>query len=119
MNLHPEYLVHLRPTTPLREPNTLDEAISIFRASKKFDSLRSVHLMSESSYKTLEINNGILTSLSLLKDETFNSNAPRQSYPRTYQPNGYIDILRTNYILKSHEIYGKKFFHLLQKLLMK
>lgn len=115
MNLHPEYLVHLRPTTPIREPKILDDAISIFKDSKKFDSLRSVHLMSESSYKTLEINNGTLTPLSLFNDDLFNSNAPRQSYPNTYHANGYVDILRTNYILKSLEIYGKKILPFITK----
>ena len=115
MNIHAEYLVHLRPTTPIRDPNVLDEAISYFQANKTFSSLRSVHLMSESSYKTLEINKGALTPLSFLNSKAFNPNSPRQSYPDTYQANGYIDILSTNFILKNHEIHGKKILPFITK----
>ena len=115
MNIHAEYLVHLRPTTPIRDPNILDEAISTFQANKTFSSLRSVHLMSESSYKTLEINNGILTPLSLFNSELIDPNAPRQIYPDTYAANGYIDILSTKFILENHHIHGKKILPFITK----
>lgn len=115
IDLHPQYLVHLRPTTPIRDPNVLDEAISIFQDNKKFNSLRSVHLMSESSYKTLEIKNGILTPLSLLNNDLSNSNAPRQTLPDTYQANGYVDILSTKFILENREIHGKKILPFITK----
>ena len=108
MKFNPDYIVHLRPTTPIREPYILDKAISFFQNNKDFHSLRSVHLMSESSYKTLEIHDGTLKPLSFLNEEFFDANAPRQSLPDTYQANGYIDVLSTSFILKNHEIHGKK-----------
>ncbi len=49
-----EYIVHLRPTTPLRNISDLNEAISKFKKSK-FNSLRTVHENSESAYKSFEI----------------------------------------------------------------
>jgi CMP-N,N'-diacetyllegionaminic acid synthase len=108
MDLYPEYLVHIRPTTPIRDPQVIDSAISIFQNDNHFNSLRSVHKMSESSYKTLEINNGSLTPLFLFGDAKIDSNAPRQSFPDTYVANGYVDVLSTSFIIKNQEIHGKK-----------
>lgn len=115
LNAYPEYIVHIRPTTPLRDPNLIDEAISLFQNNKEFNSLRSVHLMSESSYKTLEINNGTLTPLSLFNKESMDANAPRQNFPDTYQANGYVDILSTDFIMKNHKMHGKKILPFITK----
>ena len=108
MDLYPEYLVHIRPTTPIRDPQVIDSAISIFQNDNHFNSLRSVHKMSESSYKTFEINNGSLTPLFLFGDAKIDSNAPRQSFPDTYVANGYVDVLSTSFIIENQEIHGKK-----------
>lgn len=108
MSLEPDYIVHLRPTTPLRDPEIIDTAISKFTNNKAFTSLRSVHKMSESSYKTLEINKGILTPLTLFGDSKVDTNAPRQSFPDTYQANGYVDVLSTRFISKYGTIHGDK-----------
>lgn len=108
LGLDPDYLVHIRPTTPLRDPLVIDKAISMFRSNRRFNSLRSVHKMSESSYKTLEILNGSLIPLALLGDAEIDSNAPRQSFPDTYQANGYVDVLDVKFIIENREIHGKK-----------
>jgi N-acylneuraminate cytidylyltransferase len=108
MGLEPDYLVHIRPTTPIRDPDVIDAAISLFQNNNQFNSLRSVHKMSESSYKTLEIHDGILTPLALFGDTKMDSNAPRQSFPDTYQANGYVDVLDTKFIMENQEIHGKK-----------
>ncbi len=110
LNLNPQYLVHLRPTTPLRDPEVIDNAISIFLEKKDFNSLRSVHKMSESSYKTLEINDGVLTPLTLFGNSKLDTNAPRQTFPETYQANGYVDILSTTFIHENGNMHGEKTF---------
>lgn len=108
MSLYPEYLVHLRPTTPIRDPKIIDDAITLFKNNIQFNSLRSVHKMAESSYKTLEINNGSLTPLSLFGSVEIDPNAPRQSFPDTYQANGYVDVLSTSFIAENKKLHGKK-----------
>jgi len=108
MGLEPDYLVHIRPTTPIRDPDVIDAAISLFQNNNQFNSLRSVHKMSESSYKTLEIHDGNLTPLALFGDTKMDSNAPRQSFPDTFQANGYVDVLDTKFIMENQEIHGKK-----------
>ncbi|PYR99017.1 MAG: cytidylyltransferase, partial [Acidobacteria bacterium] len=39
----PEYIVHLRPTTPLRDPALMAEAIECIRNNSEATSLRSAH----------------------------------------------------------------------------
>jgi CMP-N,N'-diacetyllegionaminic acid synthase len=108
MGLYPEYLVHIRPTTPIRDPKIIDDAIALFQNNNQFNSLRSVHKMSESSYKTLEINNGGLTPLSLFSEIEIDPNGPRQNFPDTYQANGYVDVLSASFIIQNQKIHGKK-----------
>jgi CMP-N,N'-diacetyllegionaminic acid synthase len=92
-----DYFVHLRPTTPFRTPKVMDEAISGF-INSSFSALRSVHKMTDTSYKTFEIED---EKLKLLCGGGYNIESttfPRQSFPATYDPNGYIDIVRTSMI---------------------
>ena len=60
----PDLLVHLRPTTPFRNPTKIDEAIELAHSMKKtVSAVRSVHEMSETAYKTMEIDSeGFLIS---------------------------------------------------------
>lgn len=93
----PEYLVHLRPTTPIREPDIINNAINSFIGSN-YSALRSAHKMSDTTYKTFEI---IDNKFTLLCGGGFNiesTTLPRQSFPTTYNPNGYVDIVRASKI---------------------
>ena len=53
----PDYIVHLRPTTPFRDPDVLDNAIRKFMNNTEATSLRSAHEMPESAYKQFELDN--------------------------------------------------------------
>ena len=59
-----DYIVHIRPTTPIRKIYDLNTAIKSF-VNSRYTSLRSVHEMSETSYKTLEIVKGALKPLKI------------------------------------------------------
>lgn len=110
-NEEPDLLVHLRPTTPLRDPGMIEQAISMVLNSKNSTSLRSVHEMPESSYKTLEIDNkGMLTPLRLLSNQKLDINAPRQIFPTTFQANGYVDILLSSTIRQTKQMHGNNIF---------
>lgn len=117
----PHYLiVHLRPTTPLRDPEVILAGLAHFKAHPEATSMRSVEEMSESAWKCFEVdadtgflyplteNSGIPQEAPILLDYLLNPNLPRQRYPKTYHPNGYIDILRVSYILEHTELYGDK-----------
>ena len=102
-----EFIAHIRPTTPLRKVSDLDKAIKLIFKSD-CNSLRSVHEMSETSYKTVEIVNGKLKSLKNLRLNMDEINAPRQNFSKTYSPNGVIDIYKKKFILKNKKLFGKK-----------
>ena len=102
-----EFIAHIRPTSPLRKLRDLDSAIKGFKKSK-FDSLRSVHEMPETSYKSVEIINGELKSLKNLKLNMDELNAPRQNFSKTYSPNGVIDIYKKKFVIKNKLLFGKK-----------
>ena len=54
----------MRPTTPFRNPVVIDQAIQAFINKTEATALRSVQEMSESAYKTFEVDsNGLLKCL--------------------------------------------------------
>jgi CMP-N,N'-diacetyllegionaminic acid synthase len=105
----PDALVHIRPTTPLRDPSILDKAIEMFFSTKdELTPLRSVHEMSESAYKSFEVNDkGFLCTIGSIENGD-KANLPRQAFPKTYVANGYVDVLDPNYILKETKLHGDK-----------
>ena len=105
----PDALVHIRPTTPLRDPLILDKAIEMFFSKKdELTSLRSVHEMSESAYKSFEVNDkGFLSTIGSIESGD-KANLPRQAFPKTYAANGYVDVLDPNYILRENKLHGDK-----------
>ncbi len=104
----PDYLVHLRPTTPLRERNYIEMAIDCMIKTNNATALRSVHEMSESAYKAFEIDGGYLKSIGSSSFALDVFNDPRQKFNATYQANGYVDIIRTSCVLENHMIHGER-----------
>ncbi|MDD5429916.1 MAG: acylneuraminate cytidylyltransferase family protein [Candidatus Omnitrophica bacterium] len=104
----PEYLIHLRPTTPLREPSIIQAAIKCIKAAKEATSLRSVHQMSETAYKSFEVEGGYLKCIITGSKDTEAVNRPRQEFKDTYQANGHVDIIKSSYVLENRKIYGDK-----------
>lgn len=105
----PELIVHLRPTTPLRNPSLLDEAIQKIRQDQEATALRSIHEMSETAYKCLQVVGNYLACICNKSLELDAANFPRQKFPTTYHPNGYVDILRSSFVLQNPEkIHGNK-----------
>ncbi len=102
----PSYFAHLRPTTPLRSPKVIDDAISGFVQSNEYTALRSVHKMTESSYKTFEVEDGRLKCLCDAGYNIEKTSLGRQSYPVTYEANGYIDVVRSDLIITQGLIHG-------------
>lgn len=103
----PDYIVHIRPTTPFRDPALIDQAVAAFIGHPQATALRSVHPMSESAYKTFEISPG--GKLKLVASESFEldgANNARQQFPVTYIANGYVDVLSSAFIRNMKLIHG-------------
>ncbi len=105
----PEYFVHLRPTTPLRDPALIDQAVENIMASPQTTSLRSVHLASKTPYKWFELDEeGCLKGIRPDDHRPEYYNLPRQSFPPVYDPNGYVDIVKSSQILASESTHGNR-----------
>lgn len=102
----PELIVQLRPTTPLRDPHLMAQAVAAIQARSDTTSLRSVQQLAEPPQKMMGIEDGLLAGLfpDDLRPEYYN--LPRQSFAPAYLPNGYIDIVRSAYVMDSNALYG-------------
>ena len=100
-----EQIIFLRPTTPFRDIKVLFDAIS------KFDflnntSLRSIEPLPEAIEKSFRIKDNKLSSVFAMNME--DTNKPSQWFPTSYKGNGYIDILKPDYIIQYNRLYGDK-----------
>ena len=102
----PDLLVHLRPTTPLRDPDLMQSAIESIRLNNKATSLRSVHELPEPPQKMMGIENGYLRGLFPGDPRAEYYNLPRQAFPAAYHPNGYADILRSEFVMRQESLHG-------------
>ena len=105
-----EFWVHLRPTTPLRVPKILKDAMICIQVHQEAHSLRSAHQAPESPFKwflrdQLGFFKGLRDDLTPEK-----VNLPRQSFPTMYVPDGYVDIVRSSWVLAKSNLHGDKMF---------
>lgn len=103
----PEYLVHLRPTTPLRDPAQIDKAVCQIRKDLSATSLRSGSLCVHPPYKWFQEKGTYLMPLmpGITCDE---ANMPRQDFPAVYIPNGYVDIVKSDFVIQSNLMHGDR-----------
>lgn len=104
----PDYIVHLRPTTPLRQAGVVEAAVDAMLKNTAATALRSVHEMSETAYKCFEIDHDLLKCVGSGSFELEAANRPRQGFPKTYHANGYVDVLRTVFIRAQHQLHGNR-----------
>ena len=99
-----EYWVHLRPTTPLRSVEIIDNAISKIMTDNNATSLRSGHKAPESPLKYFVRKGGYFKGL--VEGENFN--LPKEAFEQVYIPDGFVDVVRSSFIMNSNEIHGDR-----------
>ena len=100
----PDFIAHIRPTTPLRDPALIEHAITAMKYHDGHSSLRAGHEMAESAYKAFETDGNVLRPiLPIGADE---ANANRQSFKKTYSANGHVDVLRPAFIYTAKLLHG-------------
>lgn len=102
--IFPEYWVHLRPTTPLREAKVIDIAINKIISDHEATSLRSAHKAPESPLKWFVKDNGYF--MGIIENEDFN--LPKESFEQVYIPDGYVDILKSSFVMNNEMTHGNK-----------
>lgn len=116
-DFHPDIVVHLRPTAPLRKVKHIDQGIEILLNSHEADSVRSVCLAPKNPLKMWSIKNNKLVPF---LPESFSGmreayNLPRQKLPTAYIQNGSVDVIRTNTILEKNSMTGDVIFPLVME----
>lgn len=107
-NYKPEYWVHLRPTTPLRDQKLVDKGIEEMLNNKEATCLRSGYELKEAPHKCFVIENGFFTGLFPEDKRPDYTNLPRQAFLKVYQPDGYVDVVLRKTIIESGIFHGPK-----------
>ena len=84
------------------------KAIESILDHPEVDSLRSVQIAKQNPYKMWFIEKGLLKPILQIKDIKESYNMPRQKLPRTYSPNGTLDITRPRTVLEKQSMTGGK-----------
>jgi YrbI family 3-deoxy-D-manno-octulosonate 8-phosphate phosphatase len=103
----PEIVVQLRPTSPIRPKECVDQAIRLLLDNPQADSVRGVVPSGQNPYKMWQIDSdGRMKPLLQLEDLREPYNAPRQSLPPTYWQTGHIDAIWTSCIINKNSLSG-------------
>lgn len=107
-NYHPDVIVQLRPTSPVRPVGLVDQAVELLLSHPKADSVRGVVPSGQNPYKMwrIEPSTGALVPLLRVEGLAEPYNAPRQSLPSTYWQTGHIDAIRPRAILEQGSMSG-------------
>lgn len=113
----PTLLVQLRPTYPNREVAVIDDAIEKFLSKyDEFDSLRTIVDNEKTPFKMYTIDDSRLCPLFENIDGIVEPyNQARQLLPKTYLHNGYLDIVKTENLILTDSITGKRIMPYLLK----
>ncbi len=114
-NYRPEIVIQLRPTSPLRPPGIVDEAVAILNRHPDADSVRGVVPAGQNPHKMWRIKGDDAPMQNLLNvtgvAEPYN--APRQLLPPVHWQTGQIDAIRARTIVEGGSMTGKKIYPLI------
>ena len=104
----PDLIVHLRPTTPFRNPIIIEACIQKLLADPNADSIRGITPCREHPYK-MWADPGMSTYLEPIIKSSISEpyNQPRQELPKSYYQPGYVDVIRTSTITNLNSMTGK------------
>lgn len=104
---HPDYVVHLRPTSPFRPDGYIDEGIRILVNDPDSDSVRSVCIPENNPFKMWQIEDGVLVPL--INSGIYEQyNQPRQALPPAYWQTAVLDVVRPNVIINKNSMTGSR-----------
>lgn len=107
----PDFLIHIRPTSPFRSPLDVEKGLAIILDDPDIDCVRSITRAPVTPYKMWKktSSNKILPLLTLDNiSEPYNS--PRQILPDVYVQTGHFDILRVKSLRESSSVTGTRIY---------
>lgn len=104
----PDAVVQLRPTSPIRPPKMVDDAIRILLKHADADCVRGVVPAGQNPFKMWRFNGEDRPLGQLLEVEGIAEpyNAPRQILPPVFWQTGHIDAIRTSTIVDKKSLTG-------------
>ncbi|TLN21545.1 acylneuraminate cytidylyltransferase family protein, partial [bacterium] len=106
---HPDVVVQLRPTSPVRPVGLVDEAVRCLLDHPEADSVRGVVPAGQNPHKMWRIDpeSGRMKNLIDVPGIPEPYNAPRQALPPVYWQTGHIDAIRPRAILEANSMSGQ------------
>ncbi len=106
---HPDVVVQLRPTSPVRPVGLVDEAVRHLLDHPEADSVRGVVPAGQNPHKMWRIDpeSGQMKNLVDVPGIPEPYNAPRQALPPVYWQTGHIDAIRPRAILEDNSMSGR------------
>jgi N-acylneuraminate cytidylyltransferase len=106
-NYHADIVIQLRPTSPVRPPDCVEQAVQLLIDHPEADSVRGVVPSGQNPYKMWRINStGRMVPLLQVEGLLEPYNSPRQALPQTYWQTGHIDAIRTSVIFEKNSLSG-------------
>jgi CMP-N-acetylneuraminic acid synthetase len=98
---HPEIVLHLHATSPVRPLGFIDQAVTLLREHPEVTCVRSVVSPGQNPYKMWQIDpqTGHMHPLMTVPGIAEPYNAPRQSLPTAYLQTGHVNAIRPATIL--------------------
>jgi N-acylneuraminate cytidylyltransferase len=92
----PDVVVQLRPTSPVRPPTLVDDAVSLLLEHPEADSVRGIVPSGQNPHKMWRVDpqSGQMRPLLSVEGIAEPYNAPRQVLPQVYWQTGHIDAIR-------------------------
>ena len=108
-NYHPDLVIQLRPTSPIRPPALVDETVRLLLAHPEADSVRGVVPAGQNPHKMWRLTGPESPMVPLLEVPGIAEpyNAPRQILPPVYWQTGHIDVIRPAAILEQGSMSGR------------
>ncbi|MCE7861331.1 MAG: acylneuraminate cytidylyltransferase [Chloroflexi bacterium CFX2] len=105
---HPDVVVQLRPTSPIRPRTMVDEAVNVLLNHEDADCVRGVVPAAQNPFKMWRFNGEEKPLSQLLEVPGISEpyNAPRQVLPPVYWQTGHIDAIRASTIVNKKSLTG-------------
>lgn len=106
---HPDAVIQLRPTSPIRPRTLVDDAVRMLLDHPEADSVRGIVPAGQNPHKMWRLDPGTGYMNPLLKVAGIAEpyNAPRQILPSVYWQTGHIDVIRPATILEKASMSGE------------
>lgn len=98
----PHLLIKLNPTTPLRDPLLIQQAMDKIVSCPEATSLRSAHQIGQPPHKMFQLkDDGFWEGFFPSDPRPEYYNLPRQFFPKAYSPDGHVDIVKPELIQRN------------------